>query len=244
MIDWLSKSWWQGLGVLLAVVLAIGGLWWQQNRKELSYEVVSQTSLVSLEDPTAQQLQVFFNGKQVADPSLIVLRVRNTGNVPIPRVDYEKPLTFQFGQSVEVLNSEITSMTPTNLGASINPSANSVELSPVLLNSSDELLLKTLVTGSNITITVDARIIGVSSIEVRKANELSPPGQFILFCLSIISISSGLYLCHYWYEDAPNLRNRTVPLKILSIFGILISIFCIINGIFIFTAISFSLFSR
>lgn len=170
MTSWLGKSWWQGLGVLIAVLLTVGGLWWQQSRKELSYEVVSQTSLVSLEDPAAQQLQVLFNGKPVADPTLIVLRVQNTGNVSIPKADYEQPLTFRFGEDVEVLTAEITTMTPPNLGASVNHSSNSITLSPLLLNSRDELRLKVLVTGANVNVDADARIIGVTGMTEREAS--------------------------------------------------------------------------
>lgn len=221
MTSWLGKSWWQGIGVLVAILLTISGWWWQQSRKELSYEVVSQTPLVSLEDPTSQQLQVLFNGKPVSDPNLIVLRVQNTGNVPIPTTDYEKPLTFRFGQAVEVLSAEITNMTPPNLSASVNISSNSVELSPVLLNSDDEILLKVLVASSDININAYARIIGVGEITEREADTRSVTDYIIIFINSISIIYAGLFFLGSAKNNGTKKWSVIISYIIASLFLIL-----------------------
>ena len=70
MTNWLGKSWWQGMGVLVALVLSIATILRQRTNKELGYEVVSQTVLVSLDDSAAQDLEVRYKGQPVTGAML------------------------------------------------------------------------------------------------------------------------------------------------------------------------------
>lgn len=163
MTSWLGKSWWQGLGVLIAVLLTVGGLWWQQSRKELSYEVVSQTPLVSSQETVLGRLQVSFDGKPVENVSIVVLWVYNSGNAEILKSDYESPIQFSFGQGADILSAEIVSTTPAGIPVSLSHQGGSVVLSPVLLNSKDRIELRTIVSRPRENIVVSCRIAGVSN---------------------------------------------------------------------------------
>jgi hypothetical protein len=207
---WLGKQWWQGIGVLVAVLLFFGSLWWTRSIKAVSYEVVSQTPLVSLQDSAARQLQVLYNGQPVADVSLIVLRVQNTGNEPIPTVDYEKPITFQFGEGAQVLSAEITEMTPPNLGASVRLTPNSVELAPTLLNSEDTLLVKALISGSAIKVTADARIVGVRELLVRQVDPNPLTTYIIMVGIAIWALFQSIPNIRWVYDKLKDWQQCTL----------------------------------
>src|SRR2546430_1445604 len=90
----------------LSLVIAVAGigLWVFQARdrkhKELTYEVVAKTRLLSLAStPTdiKQRLEIRLDGRPVQDIDLVLIKLRNSGNVDIPPTDFIRPLLLSFG---------------------------------------------------------------------------------------------------------------------------------------------------
>src|SRR5437588_12444636 len=110
-MDILRDSIWTFISVLIAVIALVIPLllqWIQHNRKEIAYEVISNTLVIPELEETGPHtkgiLHVLFNGDPVTGARLVVLRLLNAGNVPIIPADFIKPITFDFGSKAEVLN--------------------------------------------------------------------------------------------------------------------------------------------
>ena len=187
---------WQFVGAffgLVAIIVSIVLYRTQRRRKALSYEIISRTSLLSIEDEIKGKLEIFFNGKPVQDVHLIVFKIINSGNVPIVSTDYERPLKLNFGEA-QVLTAEVAETNPNNLQVSVKIEetpfvskgrlvtelqpvtvwgTTKVVLEPVLLNSEDSITFKFLVSRLD-EISVDGRIVGVKDIKAtaRQAQNL------------------------------------------------------------------------
>jgi hypothetical protein len=160
---------WQFIATLVSVVYVLGSLlifFFQRRRKSLSYVVMSNTLLFSSNEIGAGKLQVVFKGKTVKDPRLIVVKISNSGNVPIPASEYEIPVALRFGESTSVLTADIHGTTPGSIKATVELGDTEVILNPLLLNPGDSVTLKTLVSHSDGKVAVAGRIVGVREIKV------------------------------------------------------------------------------
>jgi len=172
MLEILRDQVWEFVGGvflgLVAIVVSIFLWWTQRRRKALSYEIISRTSLLSIEDEIKGKLEIFFDGKPVQDVHLIVFKIVNSGNVPIVSTDYERPVSLTFGENPQILSAEVSETNPDNLRASVDIEATRVVLGRVLLNSGDSITLKFLVSQLG-EVSVDGRIVGVKEMRERTA---------------------------------------------------------------------------
>lgn len=158
------------LGIVVALLLPIVLFIKQRDRKQISYEVTSDKSLLSIRKEVEGDVQVLFAGKPVSDLRQVVLKLRNTGNVPIEVKDYENnnPIEFDFGTKAEVLNAEILETIPMSLKdraeASLELENGKVRFEPLLLNARDCITIRVLLAGFNGDLNVIARIAGVQQI--------------------------------------------------------------------------------
>lgn len=183
---------WQFIGAvlaLLAIVISIILYLKQRRFKSLSYEILSCTPLLSIEDEIKGDLQVTYRGNLVEQVHLIIIRIINTGNTPITTEDFERPVNISFGEEAEVFTSEIVKMKPDTIEASIAIRENRIILTPTLLNEGDELTYKTLVNKFD-KININGRIIGVKEIEEYKESSLL---FNVIFVLGVVVSIIGLY---------------------------------------------------
>lgn len=169
MFEFLSDSMWQFLiGALIAIVTIIVSIaiyFKQRNRKRLSYEILSNTALLSVEEEVKNEIQLSYKGKAIEGVKLVVLRIFNSGNVPVVSTDYEKPISIEFGTETRVLTAEVIKKSPPNLQSTISIEDHVVTLYPALLNPADSITTKMLVTKYEKGLEINSRIIGVSRIE-------------------------------------------------------------------------------
>jgi hypothetical protein len=134
---------------------------WQRQRKGLGVAVLTDRPLLMTPSPFA--VTVHHDGKVVGEPWLIVLRIANTGNVPIEASDFERPLSITFPYS-EVLSAEVTGVRPVELTATLRTDGPTVTLDPCLLNPTDLIEVQCLLDGSH-DLQVECRAVGVRSVE-------------------------------------------------------------------------------
>jgi hypothetical protein len=103
------------------------------------------------------------SGKNVSEPRLIVLRIANTGNVPIETADFEQSLSITFSYC-QILSAEVTASRPDELTTDLKMDGPTLILDPCLLNPSDLIEIQCLLDGSLEELRVEARIIGVQSV--------------------------------------------------------------------------------
>jgi hypothetical protein len=168
MLEFLRDPVWQFVGAALAVIAIVVSIilfFVQRRRKALTYEIVSHTSVLSVAEEVAGKLQILFQGEPVRKVHLLVLRLTNTGSIPITSGDYEREVRFSFSGDTKILTTEVSETSPDNLGASVVVDDRTITLKPVLLNSGDSITIKSLVSQSSDDVIVDGRIVGVRQIE-------------------------------------------------------------------------------
>lgn len=158
---------WQFVAVVLAVLAIIISVLLQRRKKALSYEIVSKTPVLSTAEEIAGKLQIRFQGESVQGVYLLVIRIINTGNIPIASSDYERPLSIHFYKETRVLTGEVSQSDPININAQIEVHDQSILIMPVLLNKGDSITIKALVSNYSCMPKFDGRIIGVKNISPR-----------------------------------------------------------------------------
>ncbi|MFZ3064412.1 MAG: hypothetical protein WA277_03895 [Nitrospirota bacterium] len=143
MIEFFHDQTWQFIIptaiAVLAIVVSILIYLKQRQSKLLSYEILTHTPLLSLEEKIKGKLQILFDGKPVEDVNLIEVRIINSGNIPILSTDYEYPVNLGFGEKTKILTAEVFQTNPKSLKATVNIEGAKVILRPVLLNSGDSI---------------------------------------------------------------------------------------------------------
>jgi hypothetical protein len=129
---------------------------WQRYRKGLGVAVLTDRPLLMTPSPFAVSLH--HNGKVVGEPRLIVLRIANTGNMPIEASDFERPLSITFPYC-EVISAEVTGVRPAELTATLRMDGPTVTLDPCLLNPTDLIEVQCLLDGSD-DLHVECRVVG------------------------------------------------------------------------------------
>ena len=168
MFEFLADPIWQFLiGALIAVVTVVISIiiyFKQRNCKKLSYEILSNTAIMSTEEKIKDDIQLSYKGKVVKDVKLLVLRIFNSGNLPVVSADYEKPISIEFGKETRVLTAEVIKKSPDNLQSTISIENQVVTLYPALLNTEDSITIKMLVTKYEKELQVNSRIIGLGEL--------------------------------------------------------------------------------
>lgn len=191
MLELLRDPIWQFAGAVLALVaiaISVALYFAQRQRKDITYELLSNTPLLTVREKGLGQLQLTYNSVPVDNPRLAVIRLRNSGNVPIATTDYERPISFTFGEGATVLSSAITATSPDNLNVGVETKDNVVVLQPALLNPRDSLTLKLLVSGEARDLSADGRIHGVHRIHPSVERQWI---DFIFLTIGILLIISA-----------------------------------------------------
>ena len=91
MLEILRDQIWQFVGAAFGfVAIIISIILWrtQRRRKALSYDIISRAPLLSVDDEIKGKLKIYFDGKPVQDIHLVLVKIINSGNVPIVSTDY------------------------------------------------------------------------------------------------------------------------------------------------------------
>ncbi len=194
-MDWniLRDQIWDFIGVIVALFTLIITLiitFFQKHKKELTYDLLSKTSLISTQEKIKGKLKIIYNGEEVEDVKLIEIRVTNSGSIAIPSQDYERPLKFTISNKSRILSVEIIKCIPENLIIDFVSNEKEIVFNPVLLNSKDSFIFKAIISklGSE-NLNVDGRIRDIK--EVRKGKDGS--GYHIWVVVGFIFSISGLY---------------------------------------------------
>jgi len=169
----LSNPIYQGIGAifgLAAIILSLIFWWTDRQRRELSYQVVSNTPLISVkeEEELKGRLEVMFDKQAAQNLNLnsVIVKVINSGNVPIGEDDYYgHPIEFRFGENAEVLTASVVKTEPVDFDAKAEPSGTKALLQPVLFNKGQSITIKMLVK-QGAKFQVYAHIKGIDSVKI------------------------------------------------------------------------------
>ncbi len=153
---------------ILAVIGPIIVYFKQRARKSLQFSIISRTSLFSVREEAKGEIEITYRGMKVENADLVLIEVSNVGDVPIRTEDYETPITFDFGERVQILTAEVTKREPENLGMQASVSGKTISLTPILMNAGDSITLKVIATTVGTDIKASCRIVGVKKLEEAK----------------------------------------------------------------------------
>lgn len=212
MLELLRDPAWQFVGVVLALAALAATFivyWLQRQRKALSYEVISKNQLLTVREELEGRLQVLYEGHPARDICLLVVKLSNSGNVPISAADYERPLSLGTGISSKILSGVVTDVDPENLAANIDIEESRVILRPILLNSKDSVTLKLLVSDFGGDVAIDCRVLGVKSIS--KADQITGYQALLMFvALTCLAVSAFLVA---GFSPMPDVRSP-LPIQV------------------------------
>lgn len=218
-IDFRDPVWqfWVGVGSLalsalaiaVTIIMALRG----RQRKLLTYEVVSNTSVINVENDVGEDLKLLLEGHLVTKVRLHVIKLMNAGNTAIASEDYPNKLSFQFDSPPYphplirggIHRTEPKNILPEhqlkNLVSIDAPEQTIMTLNPPLLNPREAIFLKVLLMANHRDTTTmnvigqikDGTIKSYTSSQPRVARRVVIAGVLVAFVLGLlISNSIGL----------------------------------------------------
>jgi hypothetical protein len=99
----LSESTWQFIGIvssfIISTITILIAIWpSQRRRKEISYRVISDVPILNTPGAFKDRINILFDGEPIRDASLLLLEVKNSGNVLVESRDFDPPIRFSFGE--------------------------------------------------------------------------------------------------------------------------------------------------
>lgn len=166
---------WQFIGViisLVALVVAIAAIRFQQQRKALGYYYsIDRPVFYLFNKALRDRLVVTLDGKPVTGLSTREVCFFNYGNTPIIPSDYVEQLTVAFPDGVRVLGVAVTDTVPQDLSVGVQNTNGKFGVAPTLLNPGDEFVLQFLVEQPHDELgaypLITGRVSGVKKLEPR-----------------------------------------------------------------------------
>jgi hypothetical protein len=209
----LRDSIWQFIGAvltLIAIIISVYVSRKQRERKHIHCEIISNSSVVSVSKPVKPDIQIFYKGKLASDLRLIIIKLQNTGTLPISSKDYEEPIQVFLGEDADILDVELVEFAPKSLAPQFNNNVNNLTLKPLLLNPKDMFILKVIARKASETVEVKARIIGVS--DITKSVPSLPTSGMQAFPLVLILVIAFIGL-GFFLSDSLNLRRDLISMQ-------------------------------
>ncbi|GAB3863689.1 hypothetical protein GCM10029963_72850 [Micromonospora andamanensis] len=153
------------LGILVGIVIAL----LQRRPKRVVYDMITRSQIVSHTGYRATgKLQVLYEGRQLADPHLLVLRVANGGKIEIRPEDWIERLKIVVSRGVEIVDAAIAGSAPSNLEVKVEQTEKSqVTISSVLLNRQEWFDVQLLIDGPGEVQEISARVAGAQLLPGR-----------------------------------------------------------------------------
>jgi hypothetical protein len=191
---------WQFIGALIGAVTLFATFYFffvQREVKSLQVVILSNTSLVEVEQSIASRIKIMYEDQSIANLSLFQVKLENNGNQIIREVDYVRPIKFVFPTSAEVIEATLLDSDPRNIGITLQKEQNTVVLLPFLLNAKERIIIRLLVinmpTSKSIyPFEVDARIAGIKDVARVNAIEERSGSSRLLWPLIVSGIITSL----------------------------------------------------
>lgn len=135
----------------------------QRRRKQLTYTILTDVSLLPRFPEVSQDLEISYRNRPIRSPRLLRIVLSNSGNTPIVITDYHEPIQLLFSPNSVVL-CELESATPTELSTKILTKPGTIQLDPTLLNQHDSLTLRILLDAPTGDFRAKCRIAGMRTI--------------------------------------------------------------------------------
>jgi hypothetical protein len=203
-------------------------LWWINRRKALSYQILLSKALISVVGTAKRRIAVSFDGSTVEDAHLVIVKVVNTGHMPVNPGEYQMPISLLVGPQSRIVLADVVETWPAELderfllageGTSIieKVETNRVTLRPVLLNPEEYVTVQMLVSNLTGKVVVQGHIQGVKHIREWRKRSLLPliASQFgVLIMCAAMFVTEPSAIAKFGIETA-------IPAFLLLLIGYL-----------------------
>lgn len=177
---------WQFLGFVGASILAVVLYLRQRRVRKLAWHTRSE-AVLSVEEQLRGRIKIMVDDRPETEVHILVLRLINTGNDPIPAEAYEHPIRFTLGTTAILLTARVNNTSQPSLKPVLKTSPDGLTIEPLLLNDGDWVEIKVIASQFDGPIVVDGRITGVKAIDAFK-----PPRSARMLRLTYLAIADVL----------------------------------------------------
>lgn len=167
---------WQFIGAILtlsSIALALATFYSSRKVRRLSYDVLGQYPVATVNTRVTDMITVLYNGQPVDQVQLAAIRIINDGNDAILASDYLQPITVSIGDGSNILDASVNNWYPDNIAVDLRLEDNRSIVPPTLFNPGDYFSISILYAGARSSISIEARIVNALSIERRSQRGLS-----------------------------------------------------------------------
>ena len=205
---------------ILGIVVSVTIYRLNKKKKELSYEIVRNNRLFQLNKELKGRVEIKLDGKVVQNLFLAIIDIANTGNEPIKKEDFDKPLTLKFGDESQIISARVLGTKPDDLGVQLAINTAEVVLDPLLLNSGDGISLEVIMTAAAIRITHSARIVGVPQVRtsIRTSRDFAEKAVVVLFGAVMVAVACLMIVRQF--QNNVWIFSKHVDISIMLGFGV------------------------
>ena len=217
---------WQFVGVVLALAaIATSYLQYRASaaRKELAFGVLASRRLIAIADNMAPRVSILLDGQPVSNVYLVEFGLKNSGNQPILRDDFDEPVRLTSATATTTLSVQVIRTHPLTLAAEITQYNDTVQLAPLLLNPGDFIVVQALTSGSRPHYSITARIAGVPSFVKINTGWRIHPLPFFPFSHPLTGASLTVFLLIIFAGCEYIIGNRTEALFSIA-FSVILAI--------------------
>lgn len=195
--------------VLLGVALTFLVDYLTRSEKSLSYEIISKSEIVNVQDESFSGIQILVDSTIVRNVNSSILKIYNDGDIPIRKSEFDSKIVIGLDASSRILRSNIVEKKPSNLNPLLSVTDNRITIEPLLLNADDQFILQILSEGNNDSLFVNARIAGIESIVEKQLNEeedisFAAKVWFLIFTIAITFVYTSINTSN---KISPNLKG-------------------------------------
>lgn len=158
------------LFALLVGVIGVSLTIWYANKppstKSLSLRLDSKNLINAAGNQDISGLKIFIDKKEIENPSLTILTIRNNGSIPIRSSDFESDIAILLEEDTQLIRATVIKTHPEDLKVSVKVEKSNAYISPLLLNPEESLTLSLVSEGLPGSISTKSRIAGISNIEI------------------------------------------------------------------------------
>jgi len=208
------------LTIALAIIPPIL-IWYflQKDSSDLSVTVISESSVVSVDSKFSDGIEIYHNKKPINGLFVADIKIRNNGNRPIEKADFDAPLRLAFNGEV-IKPVKLISSDPNGLPVVTSVDKQSVVINPLLINPDDTFSIQVKVVNpseSELRIEPSARIKSINRLSFQPYSDVETPWYSFLLgviasILAAISVIAGKNLLQQARLISISLPGITVEL--------------------------------
>lgn len=224
-MDKLFEKNWPTLVViaLILIALSLAGTISSSNLpgKGLQFTTLFKMPVESMSEHNSPSIGLAIDGVATNKPFISTIIIRNTGNIPIKKEDYDTPIMLHIANEPTIAQVRYQ-MSPPEINADMVLSPKKATISPVLLNPEDKITIHVFSSGGRPEFEMGARIKGVKVIHSDSVYAEHPWGKLgvldnVMFSLMLFYIIIfALAIQHNIGSNYIVMKQRTSIISFIS----------------------------